>query len=92
MIQLITDAIHQQSTLRFSYKGAWREVEPHTYGRMASGEDGICAWQQAGGSGAGYRLFLTSQLSALSLGESFDGSRPDYHRGDQRFVLIYAEL
>jgi len=92
MLQVIVDAIHAQSTLRFLYKGVWREVEPHTYGRTPKGDDGLCAWQAVGGSGDGYRLFLLHEASALALGDSFDGPRPGYHRGDQRFVQIYAEL
>lgn len=89
---MIEDAIHREVTLRFLYKGEWREVEPHTYGQLESGEDGLCGWQQTGGSGAGYRLFLVDGLGDVSLGQQFSGARAGYHRGDQRFLRIYAEL
>ena len=48
--------------------------------------------QLSGGSGEGYRLFLTQDMANVSKGEPFDGPRPDYHRGDQRFQIIFAEL
>jgi hypothetical protein len=92
MLQAICDAIHQRATLTFAYKGEWREVEPHTYGRMANGEEGLCAWQVSGSSGSGYRLFLIGKLTSLTVSGGFDGPRQDYHKGDQRFQCIYAEL
>jgi hypothetical protein len=92
MIPVISEAIRDQRTLRFLYKNQWRHVEPHTYGRNSKGEDCVCAWQIVGASGDGYRLFLIQQMSALSQEDSFSGPRPGYHRGDQRFVQIYAEL
>jgi len=92
MLLIISEAIREQRTLRFLYKEQWRNVEPHTYGRNSKGEDCICAWQIAGASGEGYRLFLIRQISALSQEDNFSGPRPGYHRGDQRFTQIYAEL
>lgn len=92
MLQIVIDAIHKRATLVFSYKGSWREVEPHTYGLSLKGQDALCAWQTSGGSGADFRLFLMADARNISIGPTFDGSRPGYHAGDQRFRRIYAEL
>jgi hypothetical protein len=92
MLHLIVDAIHTSKTLRFFYKNEWREVEPHTYGRMGNGKDALCAWQNEGGSGVGFRLFITDSLTNLCTGSAFLSPRSDYHRGDERFTHIYAEL
>lgn len=92
MNDLICKAIAETSVLGFVYKGVQRWVEPHTYGAQSNGKDGVCAWQLTGGSGEGYRLFLTQDMTNVSIGEPFDGPRPGYHRGDQRFQIIYAEL
>jgi hypothetical protein len=92
MNELFCKAINGSRLLGFTYKGLKRWVEPHTYGSRVNGGDGICAWQTAGGSGEGFRLFVCSEMGALEIGEPFDGSRPGYRRGDSRFVRIYAEL
>lgn len=92
MNDLIGKAIVERHTLGFTYKGVQRWVEPHTYGVQPNGREGVCAWQLAGGSGDGYRLFLVEEMAGLSIGEPFDGPRPNYHRGDQRFRIIFAEL
>jgi hypothetical protein len=92
MLSLIIAAIQNSQTLEFTYKGEPRVVEPHTYGGNAKGHDAICAWQETGGSGAGYRLFLVDQMGSVSIGHPFNGPRPNYHRGDRQFVQIYAEL
>ena len=78
--------------LGFNYKGIHRWVEPHTYGLKPNGGEGLCAWQIAGGSGEGYRLFLLHEMTQIEIGTGFEGSRPGYHRGDGQFVNIYAEL
>lgn len=92
MNDLICKAIDETRLLGFDYKGIQRWVEPHSYGAQPNGKDGVCAWQLAGGSGEGYRMFLTEEMGGLSIGETFDRPRPGYHRGDQRFQIIYAEL
>lgn len=92
MNELICKAINGSLLLGFTYKGVKRWVEPHTYGNRAKGGDGLCAWQMAGGSGEGFRLFLGDEMTALEIGGPFYGSRPGYRRGDAQFVRIYAEL
>lgn len=92
MDAIICKAIQEARVLGFTYRNVQRWVEPHTYGRQFNGKDGVCAWQLAGGSGEGFRLFLVSDITNLSVGDVFDGPRPDYHRGDQRFQTIFAEL
>lgn len=92
MNDLICKAIAETRVLGFDYKGVQRWVEPHSYGAQPNGKEGVCAWQLTGGSGEGYRMFLTADIAGLSMGDTFDGPRPGYHRGDQRFQIIYAEL
>lgn len=93
MNQVIIDAISGTKVLAFQYKGQVRHVEPHTYGRLNNGHEALCAWQIAGGSGQDYRLFLISDISFASISpDAFGGPRPGYHRGDQRFSQIFAEL
>ena len=93
MNELICKSINDGPMLiGFSYKGARRWVEPHTYGVQPNGNEALCAWQITGGSGVGYRLFFVKEMAGLATGERFDSPRPDYHRGDQRFQTIYAEL
>lgn len=92
MNDMICKAIWEARLLSFTYKGASRWVEPHAYGRQANGNDSLSAWQLGGGSGEGFRLFLLSELQNLTLGDPFDGPRPDYRKRDKRFVHIYAEL
>jgi hypothetical protein len=78
--------------LGFSYKNMQRWVEPHTYGIQPNGNVTLCAWQISGGSGDGYRLFLINEMADVTTGDRFNGPRPGYHRGDQRFSTIFAEL
>lgn len=93
MNSTIIKAIKEQKRLTFKYKNELRIVEPHTYGCTKKGADGICAWQTRGSSGPGYRLFLESDMqNILATDELFESPRPDYVRGDQRFVSIYAEI
>lgn len=89
----IATAVNDRRTLRFIYKGDVREVEPHTYGQLKSGKDGLCAWQVSGGSGSAFRLFLEDEITTLTIAHSdkFD-VRPGYKRGDDQFARIYAEL
>lgn len=93
MDAMISKAVIERRLLHFTYKGKARTVEPHTYGRQHSGTDAICAWQESGGSGVGYRLFIAGEMSSISVGSAGDfDQRPGYHRGDQKFAVIYAEL
>lgn len=92
MNDLICKAINGSLLLGFTYKGVKRWVEPHTFGIRAKGGAGLCAWQMAGGSGEGFRLFLGSEMTTLEIGKPFDGPRPGYQRGDAQFIQIYAEL
>lgn len=88
----ICKAISDRTLLGFTYKGMQRWVESHAYGLQFNGNEALCAWQVAGGSGGGFRLFVTAEMTGLSLGDSFDGPRDGYHPGDRRFQVIYAEL
>lgn len=92
MNELICKAINGTMLLGFTYKGVRRCVEPHTYGLRVKGGDGLCAWQTAGGSGDGFRLYLCAEISGIEIGSPFEGARDGYRRGDGQFIHIYAEL
>lgn len=88
----ICKAISDHAQLVFSYKGVQRWVEPHAYGLQSNGKEALCAWQIAGGSGDGFRLFLVDDMIGLSIADLFEEPREGYRRGDQRFQPIFAEL
>ena len=89
----IIKAISEIRPLTFQYKGKIRQVEPHTFGQLENGHDAICAWQTSGGSGQDFRLYLVREISSISVqDEKFSGPRAGYHRRDQRFSRIFAEL
>lgn len=92
MNETIRKAINEALTLRFHYKGSQRCVEPHTYGLQHNDRESLCAWQFIGGSGEDFRLFFPDEMINIAIGPAFDGPRPQYHKGDQRFRFIYAEL
>jgi hypothetical protein len=93
MNDAIIKAIEDRRLLTFRYKGVERTVEPHTYGCSHKGANGLCAWQLSGGSASGYRLFLEPEMGDIQASDHlFDGPRPGYHAGDDRFMTIYAEL
>lgn len=92
MNSVIRNAISGRASLAFFYKGSQRRVEPHTYGANRSGRDVLCGWQDAGGSGEGFRLFYIEEMSGLMVGAAFDSARPGFQRGDSQFQVIYAEL
>lgn len=88
----ICKAINDRTLLGFTYKGTQRWVEPHTYGLQHNGNEALCASQVAGGSGEGFRLFVTAEITGITVGEAFTGPRDGYQTGDRRFQVIYAEL
>ena len=92
MIQGIIEAIQQRRTVRFIYKGDWRDVEPHCYGVTSGGKNALCGWQLGGGSGTGYRLYLESDMGSLTTGKAFAEQRPGYKQNDQRFLRVFSQL
>ncbi len=92
MNSMIRKAIDDRACLEFVYKGVQRSVEPHTYGVLRSGKNALCGWQSAGGSGEGFRLFFSDEISGLTAGDPFDGPRPGFQRSDGQFQTIYSEL
>jgi hypothetical protein len=92
MNSMIRKAIDDRACLQFVYKGVQRSVEPHTYGILRSGKNALCGWQSAGGSGEGFRLFFSDEMSALAVSDTFDGPRRGYQRADAQFQIIYSEL
>ena len=93
----ICHAIAERRLLMFGYKGAMRVVEPHLYGRTATGRDALSAWMRPGWSrtdpGGEWRLFHVDALEQLqSLPERFEGPRPDFNPGAPHFVEVYCTI
>lgn len=85
-------SIREQKTLRFTYNGELRSVEPHCYGVQQNGKEALLAWQLSGGSGVGYRMFLVDDLAEVQIEKKFAGPRLRYQSGDRRFIMIYEQL
>jgi hypothetical protein len=89
-------AIKSRHVVSFTYKGIVRVAEPHAVGVTNKGNDVIRCFQTAGGHvtpGHEWDLCKLSEISGLrTTGESFDGPRPGYKRGDRGMVTIYGEL
>jgi hypothetical protein len=89
----ICNAIHDRITLRFSYKGKTRHVEPHALGYDADGDLTLCVFQLSGGSGRDFRDFHVRNLAALTTGpEGFAGARPGYRRDSDKLSRVICQL
>ena len=96
MNQLITDAINTLQVLKFTYSGIDRVVEPHAIGISRTGKVLLRCFQTLGGHvtpGHEWDLCELSKISNLRVsGDSFQGPRPGYRKGDSRMVSIFAQL
>lgn len=89
----ICQAIAERKVISFLYKGVIRRVEPHAYGIAKSGEPTLSAWQLSGGSGQGFRDFLASSISGLTITpDGFAGPRPGYNQFDATMTSIACRL
>ena len=89
----VIHAIENMKVIQIHYKGALRVVEPHLVGRNVKGNICLSAFQIAGGSGNGFRLFVLDQIAAAeATGDGFDGPRPGYNRNDLTMVDVIARL
>jgi hypothetical protein len=96
MRNFFMQAIKTRQVVSFTYKGIDRVVEPHAVGVTSKGNEVIRCYQIAGGHvtpGHEWDLCTLSKITGLSMtGQSFDGPRQGYKRGDRGMVTIYAEL
>ena len=88
-------AIREHHVLTFNYDGFERHVEPHTYGILTTGYQGLRAFQTGGGSRSGnqpmWRLFHVNRIRGLALTEDrFTNPRPGYNPQDSDFRTIWA--
>ena len=79
----ICDAIRLKHVVRFLYHGGVREVEPHVYGRNASGSELLRAYQLRGpsrsGETDGWKMFHVEDISQLAVTfEPFTAPRAGY--------------
>lgn len=93
----ISDAIENETLLRFTYDGHPRLVEPHTYGLDRKGHPALLAFQVGGGGDSsefvGWKMFHVAEIEALEeLEEGFAGARRGFKRGDKAFIRIDSEL
>lgn len=96
MDTLIINAIKNQNVIEFYYEGELRIVEPHCYGETTAGNEGLRAFQVGGYSSSGklgWKMYDIGKADDITnTGDSFDGPRPGYSRGDKGMSRIYAEI
>lgn len=89
----IREAISTRQVMTFSYEGRLRTVEPHLLGYKQDGNLVLSAWQISGGSGVGWRDFLTAKMSSLSTdGTKFVSARPGYNPNDRTMSRVVYRL
>jgi hypothetical protein len=93
----ICDAIRLKRVLRFVYHGGVREVEPHVYGRNASGNELLRAYQLRGASNSGeadgWKMFNVEDISHLAVTfEPFAAPRAGYTPGDKVITFVNCRI
>lgn len=97
MNNIIIEAIENRKLLEFFYKDHYRVVEPHTFGVSSKGNENLSAFQIDGTSERNnvpdWGLFTIDKIVDLKImNETFEGTRPEYTKGDSRMIEIYKEL
>lgn len=81
---LVREGIGSRRSLRFTYAGHVRLVEPHALGRTPGGHRALIAWQFGGTSRqtppTGWRTFLLSEMHGVQITVRTFKVRADYHR------------
>lgn len=98
ILDLINEAIQNNSIITFDYKGEPRKVEPFLTGQhVTTKNDSLRAWFLEGHSTSGeyntWKLYTISKIRNLQISnEKFTGIRPDYNRNDEQMGLIYESI
>jgi hypothetical protein len=97
MNHIIGDAIHNRSVLQFSFRGHFREVEPHAYGLNMVLNEVMRCYQTSGTSDSGrvpdWKLMRVDQIKSLTVtAKHFVGVRFGYVKGDKSMSTIFCEL
>lgn len=81
---VVRDGIRRQRTLRLTYRGYTRLVEPHAIGITTGGHRALLAWQIEGGSKSdpptGWRTFLTEEIKSPAVTVRGFAPRDTYNR------------
>ncbi|MEZ5953746.1 MAG: WYL domain-containing protein [Hyphomonas sp.] len=91
-------AILNRKQMTIHYEPGSRVIEPHALGYSQNGDLLLRAYQVSGASASGehehWKLFRIDRMSAANdNGETFDGPRPGYRKGDKAMKGgIIAEL
>lgn len=93
----VQEAISQRVCLELEYAGYMRVVEPHVYGRDASGSELLRAWQLRGGAtrdeAAGWKLLdLAEVTNALAISEQAYVPRIGYRRPDPDITEVISKI
>lgn len=93
----ITNAIRTKQTILVLYKGLPRIVEPHIFGKSATGAEFVRCYQTGGLSCSkdlGWRLFDIDKIQAITAIHEFHFSTPraDYIANDPVIKTVYAKL
>lgn len=93
---MIAEAIQNRQVLRLQYDGISRLVVPHALGVSKKGNEILRCYPISGQHrerGHDWDLLTVAKIANLSTtGETFNGARSGYARGDDAMVTIYAQL
>lgn len=98
MRHTLEHAILDKKVISLDYEPGMRVIEPHALGFGSEGQILLRAYQTAGASASGehenWKMFRLDRIqSATETGQSFDGPRTGYRRGDKAMKRgIIAEL
>jgi len=93
----ICDAIRLKHVVRLVYHGGAREVEPYIYGRSATGDELLRAYQLQGvsrsGATAGWKMFRVADISSVSVTfEPFTAPRAGYDPVDTVIAFVNCRV
>ena len=92
----ICDAIRLKHVVRLVYHGSAREVEPYIYGRSATGDELLRAYQLQGasrsGATAGWKMFRVADISSVSVTFEPFSARPAYDQNDTVIAFVNCRV
>jgi len=92
----LCDAIRLKHVVRVVYHGGARDVEPYVYGRSATGDELLRAYQLHGasrsGAVAGWKTFRVADISSVSVTFEPFTARPGYDAGDPVITFVNCRV
>ncbi len=92
----ICDAIRLKHVVRLVYHDGARSVEPYVYGRSATGDELLRAYQLHGasrsGAPAGWKIFRIADMSSVSVTFEPFAARPGYEPADTVITFVNCRV